>query len=231
MTDYVNQGPDPRIFGRWGGRLQTRLSFRSPTPPQHVAGKTAGRFQWLVTLSRPRRLPFVSIAIPTTAGRWATFRAGWRYDANWGDKTPCGVCPVCLAQRPWGCERQTINPPPYGGYIADIIIKLNFDRIVHYGVLCALTLGLAACSAKQVPTQVVRVVETVEVKVPTPVARTPPAELLIKIAAPLPVFVAPEQAEASSALTAEGERLLRALIEDLLTRIAAWETWARSEEQ
>ena len=44
---------------------------------------------------------------------------------------------------------------------------------------------------------------------------------------PLPIFVAPADPNASSALTADGERLLRALINDLLTRVAAWEACAR----
>lgn len=74
---------------------------------------------------------------------------------------------------------------------------------------------------------VVRVVETVTVNVPVPVERVPPAELLAPLTPPLPTFVPPAHPGASSALTAEGERLLRALINDLLARIAAWEAWAR----
>lgn len=89
---------------------------------------------------------------------------------------------------------------------------------------------VAGCGAKKVPPQIVRVVETVEVKVPVPVQRTPPAELLVPLKPPLPTFVAPESPDASSALTAEGERLLRGLIEDLLTRIEAWKTWAQTTE-
>lgn len=87
---------------------------------------------------------------------------------------------------------------------------------------------VAGCGAKQLPPQIVRVVETVEVKVPVPVQRTPPAELLLPLKPPLPVFVSPESPDASSALTAEGERLLRGLIEELLTRIEAWQTWAQT---
>lgn len=90
---------------------------------------------------------------------------------------------------------------------------------------------LAGCGAKTVPPpQIIREVQTVEVKVPVQVQRTPPAELLIPIAPPLPVFVEPANPEASSALTAEGERLLRGLIEELLTRIEAWRAWAETKE-
>ena len=92
-------------------------------------------------------------------------------------------------------------------------------------------LVLASCAkTPPVAPQIVRVVETVEVKVPTLVSRVPPPELLAPLTPPLPVFVPPADPEASSALTAEGERLLRALIEDLLTRIDAWRTWAESKE-
>jgi len=95
--------------------------------------------------------------------------------------------------------------------------------------IIVLALSATACGARQAPPPtVVRIVETVEVKVPVPVPVVPPEELLTPIDPPLPVFIAPTAPDASSALTAEGERLLRALIQDLLTRIAAWEAWARS---
>lgn len=86
----------------------------------------------------------------------------------------------------------------------------------------------ASCGKKIPPPTVVRVVETVEVKVPVPVARAVPPELLVPLAPPLPSFVAPQDVSASSALTADGERLLRGLLNDLLTRIAAWEAWAKT---
>jgi len=91
-----------------------------------------------------------------------------------------------------------------------------------------LTVLLCGCGARTVPPpQIVKMVETVEVKVPVPVVRVPPPELLAPLHPPLPLFVAPESPDASSALTAEGERLLRGLIEELLTRIEAWRTWAQ----
>lgn len=88
----------------------------------------------------------------------------------------------------------------------------------------------AACGGKKVPPPtVVRIVETVEVKVPVPVRVDPPVELLAPLRPALPVFVEPSDPAASSALTTEGERLLRGLIQDLLNRIEAWRTWATSQ--
>lgn len=72
-------------------------------------------------------------------------------------------------------------------------------------------------------------IRTVTVEVPTIVKATPPPELLAAIKPPLPVFVSPLDPDATSALTAEGERLLRALLEDLLGRIRAWEVWATAK--
>lgn len=90
-----------------------------------------------------------------------------------------------------------------------------------------LCLSGAGCGARRVPPpEIVRVVETVEVKVPVPFKVPPPPELLAPLTPPLPTFIDPADPTASSALTAEGERLLRALIEDLLSRIGAWQTWA-----
>lgn len=48
--------------------------------------------------------PFLSINTAKDNGRFASFRIGWRYDKNWGE----------------------------GGYIADVIIKGNMDKRVHY---------------------------------------------------------------------------------------------------
>lgn len=91
-------------------------------------------------------------------------------------------------------------------------------------LLCILA---SACGHKTIPPpQIERITETVEVKVPVPVVRVPPPELLAPLSPPLPVFIDPAEPNASSALTVDGERLLRALIEELLQRIQAWETWA-----
>ena len=94
--------------------------------------------------------------------------------------------------------------------------------------LLLLCLCVSACGHKMIPPpQIERITETVEVKVPVPVVRVPPPELLAPLNPPLPLFVDPTQPDASSALTVDGERLLRALIEELLGRIDAWKTWAQ----
>ena len=95
-------------------------------------------------------------------------------------------------------------------------------------ILLATALLAGGCRGKKTPPTVVRILEPVEIRIPVPVARVPPAELLAEVpSAPLPMFVEPTATGVSSGLTVEGERLLRALINDLLTRIAAWEAWAR----
>lgn len=98
-------------------------------------------------------------------------------------------------------------------------------------VIVALVLLLAACGKTPpvVAPTIVEVIKTVEVKIPIQVKAEPPPELLAPIKIPLPVFVAPSDAETSSALTVEGERLLRGLIEDLLQRLAAWKAWAEAK--
>jgi len=67
--------------------------------------------------------------------------------------------------------------------------------------------------------------ETVEVKVPVPVKAVPPVELTAPLAARPPVFVTPADPKAASALTADGERGLKTLLLELLTRVRAWEAW------
>lgn len=61
---------------------------------------------------------------------------------------------------------------------------------------------------------------------PVMVRVMPPTELLEALQPPLPLFVTPSDPAASSALTAEGERLLRALIQEMKSRIEAWKVWA-----
>jgi hypothetical protein len=88
---------------------------------------------------------------------------------------------------------------------------------------------IVGCGGKKVPVPaptVVKIVETVEVKVPVPIKAAPPTELLTPLTPPLPVFLSPADPKSSSALSVEGERLLRALLEELLARIRAWEAWA-----
>lgn len=69
-------------------------------------------------------------------------------------------------------------------------------------------------------------VQTVEIKVPVPVQAVPPPELLAPLNAQIPFFISPIDPKASSALDQENERIFRALINDLLARIAAWQAWA-----
>ena len=72
--------------------------------------------------------------------------------------------------------------------------------------------------------------ETVEVKVPVAARAAPPAELTAPLAVdPLPIFVAPADPRATSALTADGERNLQNLLLELLTRLRAWTAWASPE--
>ena len=100
MSGYINRGPDPRILGPVGGWVQSKLSFHSDTPPKGVTligEKDAGHlaFTWP---------PFVSVFVPVGGGRYASFRAGWRWDRNWGR----------------------------GGYIADVIVKAIGHVVTPY---------------------------------------------------------------------------------------------------
>ena len=107
---YVNQGPDPRLGGPVGAvlaRTQTALSWHSPDPPKSSVvsvGKTEIMVAWP---------PFLSINTEKDNGRFASFRIGWRYDKNWA--------------KPGDAEGE-----PTGGFIGDVIIKLDMDHRVHY---------------------------------------------------------------------------------------------------
>lgn len=211
---FVNQGPDKRFKGRLGHALawlQWHLSFHSGTSPRQAIWRP-GRWKLGVELSRPWFLPFLLVFVPRKTKdkpRWWSFRAGWRWDAH-----PNGV---------GGWDRP--------GYIADVIVKGRIDNLVEVLVLALVaSLAAAGCAGRRVPPPtVVKIVETVEVKVPVIQARTPPSELLASLRPPLPSFVSPEDPLASSALTVEGERLLRGMIEELLGRIEAWQAWALEE--
>lgn len=110
MSDpqYVNQGPDPRAGGALGHVLafmQRSLSFHSSTPPFSLIYRRDG---WKVGIefSRPGLLPFVLFfkphAVVVDRPRWWSFRAGWRWDQNWGR----------------------------GGYVADVIVKPRISNLV-----------------------------------------------------------------------------------------------------
>lgn len=96
-------------------------------------------------------------------------------------------------------------------------------------VILACAALIAGCAHVQ-PCEPVRILEPVRVEVPVPTRRVPPAELVAPYrAADLPLFVDPRNEAASSALTAEGERRLRALLSDLATRDEAWRRWAAED--
>ena len=108
-TGFVNQGPDARPGGAIGtgfAWLQRILSFHSSKPPAAWIYRRDG---WKVGLefSRPWLLPFFLFFKPHRAvvdrPRWWSFRAGWRWDQNWGR----------------------------GGYIADVIVKGRIDNLVE----------------------------------------------------------------------------------------------------
>lgn len=114
MADYVNQGPDKRAGGAIGEVLaatQRALSYRSPSPST-VLAKIPLSDGGHIAIAWP---PFLSIFVSKGNGRYQSFRAGWRYDANWGD----GNHPT-----------EPAHDPP-GGYIADVIIKGDIDKVVE----------------------------------------------------------------------------------------------------
>lgn len=90
-------------------------------------------------------------------------------------------------------------------------------KLISVVIILGITVGCA--HPKMKPT-------IISVTLPVATLVTPPAELRAPLTSELPKFVAPSDKEASSALTAEGERTFRALINDLLTRIDAWQAWA-----
>ena len=97
MSRYVNRGPDPRILGPAGGWIQSRLSFHSDNPPKGLSVPIGSGH---IAVTWP---PFLSVFIPYAPKRWASFRAGWRWDRNWGR----------------------------GGYVADVILKLRINNVVR----------------------------------------------------------------------------------------------------
>lgn len=90
-------------------------------------------------------------------------------------------------------------------------------------VLLALTLAGCKWFVREVLVEVERVVY---VQVATQVV--PPPELLVEIQRPVLLFVAPDDAAATSALTAEGERALRSWVADLEDLLAAWRAWGHN---
>lgn len=90
-------------------------------------------------------------------------------------------------------------------------------------VILLLALALAGCKwlVREVPVEVERVVY-----VRVSVAPEPPPELMAEVQRPALLFVAPDDPAATSALTAEGEQVLRTWVADLEDLLAAWRAWA-----
>jgi hypothetical protein len=81
---------------------------------------------------------------------------------------------------------------------------------------------LAACAGPP------RAADPVEILVPVEVRAAPPPELTAPIPGPAlaDAFVAPGDARAAVALTAEGRDALVRLVDALARRLAAWRAWA-----
>lgn len=101
---YVNQGDDPRIFGRIGAFVQWLLSFNPKQfkkNPYAVIKETDQIF-----VGNP---PYIAINIRLNnaadgSQRWAHCRIGWRYDVNWTST---------------------------GGYIADAALKVIDHKLIY----------------------------------------------------------------------------------------------------
>jgi hypothetical protein len=94
--DYICPGRDRRPLGKVGAVLQQAFSWplrRWTRPPNAL--KEANQM-----VAFP---PFLAVNVPY-GRRWATFRIGWRYDAN--------------------CEG--------GRYVGDVIIKLREEQPLFY---------------------------------------------------------------------------------------------------
>ncbi|MEQ9131117.1 MAG: hypothetical protein RJQ08_13585 [Salinisphaeraceae bacterium] len=96
--------------------------------------------------------------------------------------------------------------------------------------LAAAVLAGGCCLSPTEP-EIRTVTRTVEVEVPVPVPAEPPAELMSPPAIAAPVFIAPLDATATSALNPDGERTLQRLIRELLARERAWRDWASEPGQ
>ena len=106
---------------------------------------------------------------------------------------------------------------------------MSGSRAGNFAALVVLGTILAACSHQPAPITVER---AHEVPVPVPVACTPPAELLVDLALPVPEFHAPWAAcppgadcKVTSGLYAEDETALMLRDALLRQRIAAWLSW------
>ena len=73
--------------------------------------------------------------------------------------------------------------------------------------------------------------EMVEVKVPVQVFAIPPAWLLVPIEAGSPIFISPDDPEASSSLSRDGEQSLKRLLLEYHDRVQAWHNWSGNISQ
>lgn len=91
-------------------------------------------------------------------------------------------------------------------------------------IAALILISLSSCA----PRTIVRT-EIVEVQVPVAVPRTPPDFLLTPPRITLPAFVSPTHPEATSALTAQGERDLKRLLLLLHERNQQWQAWGTAK--
>ncbi len=95
-----------------------------------------------------------------------------------------------------------------------------------YSLPLALAMLVSGCGLLPQPRP-----EPVEIKVPVPVRVLPPAGTYARPApGTLPVWTAPGDAAATSCLTPEGERLLKALLAQQEAQRQELEAWATSPE-
>lgn len=75
-------------------------------------------------------------------------------------------------------------------------------------------------------TRVEYVERIVEVRVPVAVMPVPPEQITLPIPPAGPIWIAPADPAATSALDPVGEAALRSWVDALILRIRAWEAWA-----
>jgi hypothetical protein len=81
-------------------------------------------------------------------------------------------------------------------------------------------LVLAGCTC-----QPETITKTITVEKPIQIRDEPPPELAAPLALQAPTFVSPSDAGATSALTPQGERELKELLDALLGRVEQWEAY------
>lgn len=98
-------------------------------------------------------------------------------------------------------------------------------RTVLAAIVGLALLGIG-CGKKPPLVAPVEIIKTIEVLSPVATPVLAPPELLAPYKpATLPVFIQPSDPNASSALDTNGERALRAMFNDLMTIIGAWQAW------